>query len=78
MSCENNEIIELKNLNIKHSFKLVRFHKKQKIKIGKNTDEKFLKLYNTGVLFEELYKTLGKVCSASLYRLKGLLEYKYD
>ncbi len=99
LSCVDNEIIELKNLNIKQEklitenqkklalakYDLVlnwldfkKKYKKQKIKIGKNADERFLELYNTGVLLEELYKTLGKVCSASLYRWKGLLEYKYD
>ena len=52
--------------------------RKQKIKIGKSADDRFLELYNTGMLLEGIYKTLGKVCSASLYRWKGLLEYKYD
>ena len=44
----------------------------------KNADTKFLELYNTGFLHEEIFNTLGKVSFGSLYRWRALLDYNSD
>ena len=44
----------------------------------KNADTKFLELYNTGYLYEEIFNTLGKVSFGSLYRWRALLHYNSD
>ena len=52
--------------------------KKQKFAIGTNPDTQFLELYNTGILHEEIFKTLGKTSIGSLYRWRALLNYNSD
>jgi len=52
--------------------------KKQKFAIGTNPDTQFLELYNTGILYEEIFKTLGKTSIGSLYRWRALLNYNSD
>ncbi|MBR5554840.1 Mu transposase C-terminal domain-containing protein [bacterium] len=44
----------------------------------KNADTKFLELYNTGYLYEEIFNTIGKVSFGSLYRWRALLHYNSD
>lgn len=54
-------------------------YKKDKLKTGGNIpDKEFLQLYNTGMLFEEIFKALGKVSIGSLYRWQALLNYNKD
>ena len=52
--------------------------KKQKFTTGTNPDTQFLELYNTGILHEEIFKTLGKTSIGSLYRWRALLNYNSD
>lgn len=52
--------------------------KKQKFATGSNPDKQFLELYNTGILHEEIFKTLGKTSIGSLYRWRALLTYNSD
>ena len=52
--------------------------KKQKFAIGTNPDTQFLELYNTGILHEEIFKTIGKTSIGSLYRWRALLNYNSD
>ena len=52
--------------------------KKQKFATGSNPDTQFLELYNTGILHEEIFKTLGKTSIGSLYRWRALLNYNSD
>lgn len=44
-----------------------RSYKKNKIE-NANSDKKFVELYNTGILHENIFKTLGKISFGSLYR----------
>lgn len=54
-------------------------YKNDKLKTnGKSSDKKFLELYNTGFLHEEIFKILGKVSPGSLYRWRALLNYNND
>ena len=52
--------------------------KKQKFTTSSNPDTQFLELYNTGILHEEIFKTLGKTSIGSLYRWRALLNYNSD
>jgi len=45
---------------------------------NKNADDKFIELYNTGLLHETIFNTLGKVSFGSLYRWRALLDYNSD
>jgi putative transposase len=51
--------------------------KKNKIR-NENVDKKFVEVYNTGLLHEEIFKTLGKISFGSLYRWRALLKYDSD
>ena len=44
----------------------------------KTINKHFLEMYNSGMLYETIYKTLGTVCEGSLYRWKRLLSYNRD
>ena len=61
----NNEKREKKNNQFKSNNK-------------ENIDFKFIQLYNTGFLHEEIFKILGKVSVCSLYRWRKTLGYKND
>ena len=61
----NNEKKEKKNNQFKSNNK-------------ENIDFKFIQLYNTGLLHEEIFKILGKVSVGSLYRWRKTLGYKND
>ena len=41
-------------------------------------NQKFVEMYNSGMLYENIYKVLGKVCEGSLYRWKKLIGYNRD
>jgi len=45
---------------------------------GKSLDKKFVETYNTGLLHEEIFKTLGKISFGSLYRWRSLLKCNND
>ena len=45
---------------------------------NKNADDKFIELYNTGLLHETIFNTLGKVSFGSLYRWRALLDYNSE
>lgn len=54
-------------------------YKQDKFNESKKTINKhFLEMYNSGMLYETIYKTLGTVCEGSLYRWKRLLSYNRD
>src|SRR5574344_776151 len=53
-------------------------YKQQKFKDNKNADQKFIELYNTGMLHEEIFNIIGRVSYGSLYRWKALLSYNQD
>ena len=61
----NNEKREKKNNQFKSNNK-------------ENIDFKFIQLYNTGLLHEEIFKILGKVSVGSLYRWRRTLGCKND
>lgn len=51
--------------------------KKNKFTNG-STDKQFIELYNTGLLHEEIFKSLGKISFGSLYRWRNLLKFNND
>lgn len=54
-----------------------RSYKKNKIE-NANSDKKFVELYNTGILHENIFKTLGKISFGSLYRWRSLIKFNDD
>src|SRR5574344_878511 len=54
-----------------------RSYKKNKIE-NANADKKFVELYNTGILHENIFKTLGKISFGSLYRWRSLIKFNDD
>lgn len=54
-----------------------RSYKKNKIE-NANSDKKFVELYNTGILHENIFKTLGKISFGSLYRWRSLIKFSDD
>jgi len=54
-------------------------YKKDKTRLkDKNADKEFVELYNTGMLYQEIFKVLGKTSIGSLYRWRALLDYNKD
>ena len=54
-------------------------YKKDKLKAkSKNIDKEFIELYNTGMLYQEIFIHLGKTSIGSLYRWRALLDYNKD
>ncbi|MDD3592992.1 MAG: transposase family protein [Candidatus Gastranaerophilales bacterium] len=54
-----------------------RSYKKNKIEKA-NSDKKFVELYNTGILHENIFKTLGRISFGSLYRWRSLIKFSDD
>ena len=45
---------------------------------GQTINQKFIEMYNSGMLYENIFNAIGKVCEGSLYRWKRLLGYNRD
>ena len=45
---------------------------------SKSINKHFLDMYNSGMLYENIYNILGTICEGSLYRWKRLLGYNRD
>ena len=54
-------------------------YKKNKSEIdSKSINKHFLDMYNSGMLYENIYNIIGNVCEGSLYRWKRLIGYNRD